>query len=63
MMNQYVNFPKVYNRELHWLAGGPLWHNVRAGCFVNGVKFVSTERDAGHVTQNNGVMAKFSGFT
>ena len=63
MMNQYVNFLEVYNRELHLLAGGPLRHNVRAGCFVNGVKFVSTEIDEGHVTQNNGVMAEFSGFT
>ena len=57
MMNQYQNFREYYNAELHMLAGGPLRHRVRAGAFVNGVKFFATERDAGHVTQNNGVMS------
>ena len=44
------------------LAGGPQSHRVRAGCFVNSVKFVTSERDEGHVTQNNGVMVEGLGF-
>ena len=60
-MNQYENYRQHYNHELHELAGGPQRWRVRAGAFVNGVKFVATERDAGHVTQNNGVMAEGKG--
>ncbi|KAL6204857.1 hypothetical protein ACLB2K_022124 [Fragaria x ananassa] len=55
-------FPASYDPELHLLAGGPQSHRVRAGCFVNGVKFVTSERDEGHVTQNNGVMVEGLGF-
>jgi len=40
------------------LAGGPLKHRAHAGCFVNGVKFVTSERDDGRITQNNGVMVE-----
>ena len=29
---------------------------------MNGVKFVTSERDEGHVTQNNGVMVEGMGF-
>ena len=56
MLNQYHNYRESYNHELHDLAGGPQRWRVCAGAYVNGVKFLATERDAGKVTQNNGVM-------
>ncbi|XP_004289306.1 PREDICTED: uncharacterized protein LOC101300964 [Fragaria vesca subsp. vesca] len=59
---QYEEFSASYDTELHLLAGGPESHRVRAGCFVNGVKFVTSERDEGHVTQNNGLMVEGLGF-
>ena len=62
MMHIQQEFPASYDPELHLLAGGPQSHRVRAGCFVNGVKFVTSERDEGHVTQNNGVMVEGLGF-
>ncbi|XP_004289512.1 PREDICTED: uncharacterized protein LOC101304430 [Fragaria vesca subsp. vesca] len=62
MMHIQQQFPASYDPELHLLAGGPQSHRVRAGCFVNGVKFVTSERDEGHVNQNNGVMVEGLGF-
>ena len=62
MMHILQHFPASYDLELHSLAGGPQSHRVRAGCFVNGVKFVTSERDESHVTQNNGVMVEGLGF-
>nr|XP_011462080.1 PREDICTED: uncharacterized protein LOC101292880 [Fragaria vesca subsp. vesca] len=62
MMQIQQEFPASYDPELHLLAGGPQSHRVRAGCFVNGVKFVTSERDEGHVTQNNRVMVEGLGF-
>ncbi|KAL6138930.1 hypothetical protein ACLB2K_064209 [Fragaria x ananassa] len=62
MMHIQQQFPFSYKPELHLLAGGPQSQRVRAGCFVNGVKFVMSERDECHVTQNNEVMIKGLGF-
>ncbi|KAL6124804.1 hypothetical protein ACLB2K_077313 [Fragaria x ananassa] len=62
MMHIQQQFPASYDPELHLLAGGPQSHRFRAGCFVNGVKFVTSERDEGHVTQNNRVMVEGLGF-
>ena len=62
MMHILHHFPDSYLPDLHLLAGGPQSHRVCAGCFVNGVKFVTSERDEGHVTQNNGVMVEGLGF-
>ncbi|XP_004295619.1 PREDICTED: uncharacterized protein LOC101300328 [Fragaria vesca subsp. vesca] len=56
------DFPDYFPIWLHSLAEGPQSHGVHAGCFVNGVKFVTSERDEGHVTQNNGVMVEGLGF-
>ena len=56
MMHIQQQFSVSYDPELHLLVGGPQSHRVRAGCFVNSVKFVMSERDEGHVTQKNGVM-------
>ncbi|KAL6185840.1 hypothetical protein ACLB2K_041963 [Fragaria x ananassa] len=62
MMHIQQQFLASYDPELHLLAEGPQSHRVRAECFVNGVKFVTSERDEGHVTQNNGVMVEGRGF-
>ncbi len=58
MMHIQQNQREFYDPELHCLAGGPLKHRAHAGCFVNGVKFVTSERDDGRITQNNGVMVE-----
>ncbi|KAL6138390.1 hypothetical protein ACLB2K_063673 [Fragaria x ananassa] len=61
-MHILQHFPDSYDPELHLLARGPQSHRVRTGCFVNGVKFVTSERDEGHITQNNGIMVEGLGF-
>ncbi|KAL6139724.1 hypothetical protein ACLB2K_058026 [Fragaria x ananassa] len=58
MMHIQQQFPTSYDSELHLLAGGPQSHRVRVGCFMNVVKFVTSERDEDHVTQNNRVMVE-----
>nr|XP_011466801.1 PREDICTED: uncharacterized protein LOC105352168 [Fragaria vesca subsp. vesca] len=58
MMDIQQNQREFYDPELHCLAGGPLKHRAHAVCFVNGVKFVTSERDDGRITQNNGVMVE-----
>ncbi|KAL6205258.1 hypothetical protein ACLB2K_022520 [Fragaria x ananassa] len=62
MIHIQQQFPASYDPEFHLLAGGPQSHRVRSGCFVNGVKFVTSERDEDNVTQNNGVMVEGLGF-
>ncbi|KAL6209134.1 hypothetical protein ACLB2K_020077 [Fragaria x ananassa] len=62
MMHIQHQFRASYNPKLHLLAEGPQSYRVRAGCFVNDARFVTLERDEGHVTQNNGVMVKGLGF-
>ena len=62
IMHILQHFPNSYHLDLHLLAEGPQSHRVRAGCFVNDVKFVTSERDEGHVTQNNGAMVEGMGF-
>ncbi|KAL6212453.1 hypothetical protein ACLB2K_017673 [Fragaria x ananassa] len=62
MMHIKQQFPASYDPELHLLVVGPQSHIVRAGCFVNSIKFVTSERDEGHFTQNNGVMVEGVGF-
>lgn len=57
-MKLYETKSASYTPALHGLANGVLRHNVHSSCYVNGVKFIATERDGGHVTQNNGVMAE-----
>ncbi|KAL6195370.1 hypothetical protein ACLB2K_030989 [Fragaria x ananassa] len=61
-MHILQHFPDSYDPELHLLTRGPQSHIVHAGYFVNGVKFVTSERDKGHITQNNGVMVEGLGF-
>ncbi|XP_004306180.1 PREDICTED: uncharacterized protein LOC101310926 [Fragaria vesca subsp. vesca] len=58
MMHIQQNQREFYDPNLHCLAGGPLKHKAHAGCFVNGVKFVTLERDDGCITRNNGVMVE-----
>ncbi|XP_050387917.1 uncharacterized protein LOC126804334 [Argentina anserina] len=48
--------------ELYHLACKPKHHSVHAGCFVNGVKFVTLQRDINHKTQNYGVMVHGDNF-
>ncbi|KAL6176862.1 hypothetical protein ACLB2K_053494 [Fragaria x ananassa] len=62
MMHILQHFPDSYHPDLHLLAGGSQSHRVHAGCFVNSVKFMTSEQDEGHVTQNNGVMVEGMGF-
>ncbi|KAL6225110.1 hypothetical protein ACLB2K_003962 [Fragaria x ananassa] len=62
MMHILQHFLDSYHPDLQLLAGGPQSHRVHVGCFVNGVKFVTSERDEGYVTQNNGVMVEGMGF-
>ncbi|KAL6134606.1 hypothetical protein ACLB2K_066835 [Fragaria x ananassa] len=58
MMLIQQQFISSYDPELHLLAGRSQSHKICAGCFVNGVKFVTSERDEAHVTQNNGFMVE-----
>ncbi|XP_004293050.1 PREDICTED: uncharacterized protein LOC101297410 [Fragaria vesca subsp. vesca] len=58
MMHIQQNQREFYDPELHYLAGGPLKHRAHTGCFVNWVKFMTSERDDGRITQNNGVMVE-----
>ena len=50
MMHILHHFTDSYDPDLHLLAEGPQSHRVHVGCFVNGVKFVTSEQDEGHVT-------------
>ena len=48
----------LYKRELDILAITPQAHNIYSQCIVNGVKFVTWERDQRLKTQNSGVMVE-----
>ena len=49
---------RLYKRELDILASLPQAHNIYSQCVVNGVKYVTWQRDMRLKTQNCGVMVE-----